>query len=213
MKSLYITCIICILLACACKKESYLTDGGLHNANTSLSTYDYLAQHAAHYFDTTILLIDHFGLKDSVNKAGTFFVFTDYAINLLMAKEGYASLGDLYNNTSSKIITQYLFTDSISLYNTTGSVQLENNWAGAPAPCGVKKLQGTYTVNLTNSSATYTFYYLQYVKINGVLDGSANAPGDDPADLAISCQTTGIRTATGTTLHVLVNNASINNIQ
>lgn len=213
MKSLYITCCICILLTCSCRKDGYLTDGGVHNANTGLSTYDYLAQHSAHYFDTTILIIDHFGLKDSVNKAGTFFAFTDYAINLLMSKEEYTSLEDLYNNTSSRIITQYLFTDSISLYNTTTNVQEENNWAGELAPCAVKKLQGTYTVNLTNSSATYTYYYLQYIKINGVLDGSANAPEDDPTDLALSCQTTGIKTSTGTTLHVLANNATINNIQ
>lgn len=213
MKSLYITCCICILLASACKKDSYLTDGGVHNANTGLSTYEYLAQHSAHYFDTTILLIDHFGLRDSVNKAGTFFAFTDYSINLLMNKEGYASLEELYNNTTAKIITQYLFTDSISLYNTTTNVQQEQNWAGEIAPCGVKKLLGTYTVYLTNSSATYSYYYLQYVKINGVLDGSTNAPEDDPTDLAISCQTTGIKTSTGTTLHVLVNNATINNIQ
>lgn len=213
MKSLYITCCICMLLACACKKDNYLTDGGVHNANTGLSTYDYLAQHSAHYFDTTILLIDHFGLRDSVNKAGTFFAFTDYAINLLMSKEGYTSLEDLYNNTTSRIITQYLFTDSISLYNTTTNVQLETNWAGDVAPCGVKKLEGSYAVYLTNSTAIYTYYSLQYVKINGVLDGSANAPEDDPTDLAITCQTSGIKTSTGTTLHVLVNNASINNIQ
>ncbi|WPV69722.1 hypothetical protein [Chitinophaga sp. LS1] len=213
MKSLYIICCISMLLATACKKDSYLTDGGVHNANTGLSTYEYLAQHSAHYFDTTILLIDHFGLRDSVNKAGTFFAFTDYSINLLMNKEGYASLEDLYNNTTAKIITQYLFTDSISLYNTSTNVQPEENWAGEIAPCGVKKLLGTYTVYLTNSSATYSYYYLQYVKINGVLDGSTNAPENDPTDLAISCQTTGIKTSTGTTLHVLVNNASINNIQ
>jgi hypothetical protein len=54
---------------------------------------------------------------------------------------------------------------------------------------------------------------LQYVKINGVLDGSANMPPGDVADLSIPCQTTGIQTSNGaTTLHVLANTALLNKL-
>ena len=211
MRSIYILSTIILLLA-ACKKDDYLHDGGVHNANTSLSTYDYLAQHSAHSFDTTILLIDHFNLKDSVNKAGTFFAFTDYAISLMMSQKNITSLEELYDSTSPKLITQYLFTDSISIYNSTESVVQKTNWAGDLAPCGVKKIEGSYQVYLTNSTATFSYFSLQYIKINGVLDGSPNAPANDLTDVPLTCQTTGIKTATGTTLHVLANNITLNNI-
>jgi len=73
----YIWILLVVLAAgvVSCKKTSYLTDGGLANAKTSLTTYDYLKQQPYHYFDTTILIIDHFNLKDSVNNSKTFFCF------------------------------------------------------------------------------------------------------------------------------------------
>ena len=82
--------------------------------------------------------------------------------------------------------------------------------SGSAAPAAYGKNSFAYTVYLTNSSPVFTYYTLTYVKINGVLDGSNNAPANDPADLVISCQTTGIQTSSGTTLHVLINNAPLN---
>lgn len=196
----------------SCKKD-YLTDGGTSSPNTSLSTYDYLKANKYHYFDTTLLLIDHFNLKDSVNKAGTFFAFTDFSIQRFMTGFGYASLDSLYAHTTSKLITQYMFSDSsITLNNATLIPVIHANWAGDTAMCAIDKVQGNYGINLVNTSPSFNYYTLQYIKINGVLDGSPNAPANDPVDVRIPCQTTGIKTSTGTTLHVLANILQLNKL-
>lgn len=202
--------IVLVVMSVSCKKAAYLTDGGVSNAKSSLSAYDYLKGHQYHYFDTVILMIDHFGLKDSVNKAGTFFAFTDFAVNGLMKTLGVSSLDSLYTKVSSKLLTQYMFADKLTL-DKAGAVPVQvQDWAGSAAPAAYGKNQFAYTVYLTNSSPVFTYYTLTYVKINGVLDGSPNAPANDPPDQVISCQTTGIQTSTGTTLHVLINNALLN---
>lgn len=193
----------------SCKKDNYLSNGGIHSVNTPLSTYDYLKQHSAHYFDTTILMIDHFNLKDSVNKSATFFAFTNFSVKLMMTNLKVNSLDELYDSVSSKLITQYLFGDNISLDNVSSTAVAKTNWAGPLAPCAVKTITGSYAVWLSGSAPIFSYYSLQYIKVNGVLDGSPGAPEGDPADVAITCQTTGIKTSTGTTLHVLANNAQL----
>jgi len=211
---LLITAGACIIAAftTSCKKD-YLTDGGTSKANTSLSTYDYLKANEYHYFDTTLLLIDHFNLKDSVNKAGTFFAFTDFSIHSFMINSGFSSLDSLYAHTTSKLITQYMFSDSsITLDNATLKPIIHANWAGDTARCAIDKVQGNYGINLVNTSPSFNYFTLQYIKINGVLDGSPNAPANDPVDVTIPCQTTGIKTSTGTTLHVLSNTLQLNKL-
>jgi hypothetical protein len=218
MRSIYkntlpVTLLLLVMALFACKKDNYLTDGGTHNAYTSMSTYDYLKGHSADYFDTVVLLIDHFNLKDTVNKAGAFFAFTDFSVNALMTALHCTSLQQLYDSVSSKLLTQYMFSDSsISLANAGLRAQQQTNWAGTAAPCAVEKKQYTYSVYLTNSSPTYTYYALVYVKVNGVLDGTPNTPPGDPADVELPCQTEGIKTSTGTTLHILANNAALNKL-
>lgn len=205
---------ICIIAAfsTSCKKD-YLTDGGASSPNTSLSTYDYLKANKYHYFDTTLLLIDHFNLKDSVNKAGTFFAFTDFSIQSFMISFGYTSLDSLYAHTTSKLITQYMFSDSsITLNNATLVPVIHANWAGDTARCAIDKVQGTYGINLVNTSPSFNYFTLQYIKINGVLDGSPDAPPNDPVDVRIPCQTTGIKTSTGTALNVLSNILQLNKL-
>src|SRR5581483_2777683 len=109
MKKYIYPVLVCMTMAglFSCKKAAYITDGGVAKATTPLSTYDYLKQQPYHYFDTTIAIIDHFNLKDSVNKSGTFFAFTDYAINLFMTTNGITSMEQLYDSVSSKFVTQY----------------------------------------------------------------------------------------------------------
>jgi len=194
--------------AIACKKSNYLTDGGTHDPHTTLSTYDYLKANAYHEFDSTIMLIDHFSLKDSVNKAGTFFAFTDYAINLFMINNNLTSMQMLFDSTSSRFLTQYMFgSKDIALGNVTNSTVEYPNWASDTVLSGVRKVEQSYLVFLTNSAPSYNYNVLQYVRINGVIDDSPGAPANDPVDTYLSCQTTGILTSTGTTLHVLMNNA------
>lgn len=206
---------VVITLPFACKKSDYLTDGGLSKTITPLSNYNYLASHAYHYFDTVVLIIDHFNLKDSVNKAGTFFAFTDFSVTALMKTLQVTTLNELYSQVTSKLVTQYLFTDtSITLNNASETAKQYANWAGdAMALSAVKKIENSYGVNLVNSAPAYNYFTLQYVKINGVLDGSPNMPPGDITDVNIPCQTTGIKTTNGaTTLHVLMNAASLNKL-
>ena len=212
-KYIFPAAIIMVLLSgmLSCKKAAYLTDGGISSAKSSLSTYDYLKGHKYHYFDTVILLIDHFNLKDSVNKAGTFFAFTDFSVNILMKKLNVTSLDSLYAKISSRLLTQYMFTATLTLSSASSTLPVQvPDWAGSAAPAAYTKSSFAYTVYLTNSSPVFTYYTLAYIQINGVLDGSPAAPANDPPDLVISCQTTGIQTATGTTLHVLINNTPLN---
>jgi hypothetical protein len=192
----------------SCKKD-YLKDGGVSSEKSSLSTYDYLQANKYHYFDTTLLIIDHFNLKDSVNRAGTFFAFTNFSVQSFLKNSGYANLDSLYAHTTSKLITQYLFSDSsITLRNANLSPVKYSNWAGDSAKCAVKKVAGTYNINLVNTSPSFGYFTLQYITVNGALDGSANAPPGDPVDIFTSCQTSDIHTATGT-LQVLSNTALI----
>ena len=205
-------CSLLVMLVSSCKKEGYLTDGGVAKAVTPLSNYDYLKANKFHYFDTTILLIDHFNLKDSVNKAGTFFAFTNFSVNALMTRLQCNSLDQLYDSVSSKLLTQYMFSDtSITLSNMTLDAKLYRNWASDTLKSGVKVIEGTYVEYLTSSIPVFTYNTLQYVKVNGVIDNSAGAPVDDPIDIILSCQTTGIKTSSGAkTLHVFANNVTLN---
>jgi len=192
-----VVCIVLLMLAgmASCKKNNYLEDGGVHNPHTPLSTYDYLKNQAYHDFDSTIMLIDHFNLKDSVNKAGTFFAPTDYAINVFMINNHLTSMQMLYDFVSSRLLTQYMFSQSITLDKVTTDAVLYHNWASDTVLSAVRKVANTYPVYLTNSVPSFTYYTLQYVWVN------------DPVDIYLSCQTTGILTSSGTTLHVLVDNA------
>jgi len=192
-----VACIALLMLTgiVSCKKSAYLEDGGVHNPHTSLSTYDYLKNQAYHDFDSTIMLIDHFNLKDSVNKAGTFFAPTDYAINAFMINNELTSMQMLFDSVSSRLLTQYMFSQSIALDNVTTDAVLYKNWASDTVLSAVRKVVNTYPVYLTNSVPSFTYYTLQYVWVN------------NPLDIYLPCQTTGILTSSGTTLHVLTDNA------
>jgi hypothetical protein len=191
------------LVAISCNKN-YLTDGGTSKANTSLSTYDYLAGNTYHYFDTVLLIADHFGLKDSMNNSGTFFAPTDFSVNALMLTLNVTTLDSLYNHITSKFLTQYMLSDK-GLTVTTATVAPEAHTTWADTICAVKKTAFTETV----ANSAFNYYVLQYVKINGQMDGVNGPVGNDPADVVLNCQTEGIQTSTGTTLNVLANNASL----
>lgn len=192
----------------SCKKD-YLKDGGVSNEKSTLSTYDYLQSNRYNYFDTTLLIIDHFNLKDSVNKAGTFFAFTDFAIQRLMVNSGFDNIDSMYAHTSSKLITQYLFSNNgITLKDAVLTPVEYTSWAGGSEKYAVNKVPGTYNINLVNTSPSFGYFTLEFITVNGELDGAANVPPGDPVDIFTLCQTSDIYTATGT-LHVLANTALI----
>ena len=205
MKNYWIALICLFLLSASSCKKSYLTDGGLAKAVTPLSNYDYLAGNTYHLFDTLLMVIDHYNLKDSVNMAGTFFAPTDVSISSVLTAEQWTSLDSLYAHCTSKFITQYCFADtSLSLYSATTIPVAHPSWADTIA--GLKKTAYTYLVVNTD----FTYYTLQYIKINGQLDGINGPVGSDPADVVLNCQTTGVLTSNGkTNLNVLSGNASL----
>ena len=212
IKSVFLL-LLCVVSFSDCKKINYLTDGGVHNVSTPLSTYDYLKGNENHLFDTTILIIDHFNLKNDINSAGTFFAFTNYSVTLLMVSLHVNTLNALYDSLSVGFVKQYMFAaKNINLAEATLASVAVNNLAGNLASSAVKKIPGVYSVNLVNSNPNFNYFTLMYVKVNGVIDGSPNAPSDDLRDVSIACQTTGIITSTGTTLHVLNNLAPLNKL-
>ena len=67
-----------LLMATVACKKSYTIGGSNFVAQVNMSTYDYLKTN--HLFDTLVIMIDKAGLKDELNKAGTFFAFTNYSV-------------------------------------------------------------------------------------------------------------------------------------
>ena len=73
-------------LVTSCTNDDYLTDGGIHNPNVNMTTYDFLKSNPL--FDTLIMAIDLVpGLKDEINAAGTFYAPTNFSINIYIADE------------------------------------------------------------------------------------------------------------------------------
>lgn len=194
----------CIL---ACKKDKYIEETGLHATTTSQTTYDYLKSEGQ--FDTLVSLIDHFNLQDSVNKSATIFAFTDYAAKLFMKDANIASLPDFYDSVSSGFITQYLFGSQIAESDLGLVPTAYPNWGGTKAPCSLWKIENLQYVYLTSSAPAFTYYRIQYKSIMGVDDEAPGRPSDDPADVTLTCQSTGLLTSTNSLVHVFANNVRL----
>lgn len=203
------------MLAVSCKKASYLTDEGLHKAQTPLTTYDYLKQHPWQMFDTLIQIIDHYQLQEEVNGAGTFFAPTDYAIETYMkAQRARRQLTDenaLYNMDSlwldikADSLRQYIFADKIEIASLPAE-DIVQKTSVAGIGMAVRKVRQTSGYNEWSSAPVY---FLNLIKIKGTIDDpdAAPIPNDPFRDVSVQCQTTGIltRNGSGTVLHVLRN--------
>lgn len=195
--------LLAAVLIMACEEDDYLTDGGVHSAETEFTTYDYLAHHKYHSFDTLLLLIDHFGLKEEVNNAGTFFACTDYAImNFLQLKidsvqdineNNTYTLDDMMDDITADSIRQYILADKVTLDGA--STAGDEYTTGGGTNMTVKKVLQTDASYYTWSSEPV--YFLYFIKFP-----------DEELSNNESCQTTGILTqsGTGTVLHALSNN-------
>ena len=206
--------IVTVVLVTGCKKTEYLTDGGVHNAKTELSNYDYLKQNSWQLFDTLLLVVDHYQLKEEVNKAATFFAPTDISIarylrikldSLHLIDENLTyTLDDMYKDLNADSVRQYLLGDKIDLANTPTTVTQHATLG--KTNCGVQKfLQTDPAYYQWGSSPVYSLYF---IKVRGGLDDPNNPlPPNDPSfDSRVLCQTTGIETSSGATvLHVLAN--------
>lgn len=201
---------VTFLLATSCKKAAYLTDDGIHNPKSSLSTYEYLRQHSWQSFDTLIMIIDHYNMKDEVNSAGTFFASTNYSIKQYMDfrlsekkltnDTAKYTLDSLYKDISADSLRQYLFTAKITLAGAPIQPAPYTSFAKNTNFAVFKQLQSTSTYTQYTTGQTYLLYL---VKVRGQLDVQGITPPLNEIDINVLCQTTGIESASGGILHVL----------
>lgn len=217
MKTLYL--FFAALLLCAgfiaCEKAAYLTDDGLHVEEVNQTTYDYLASHPHGMFDTLLLVIDHFNLKNEINAAKTFWVPSDYSVNryfqlkrdsvLLVDENAQYSFDQFLDDIPVDSLKAYIYNDAqYNLQSATVNYSTISNAAGLDGFVyhKQKQAQGAWSYQ--------PIYYLYYIKIRGEADqigadGIVTVKEDDQADLRVLCQTTGIKTSSGTLLNVLAN--------
>jgi hypothetical protein len=215
-KATVIISAVCFLLiaATSCKKTGYLTDTGVHDPVTPLNNYDYLAENQFNQFDTLLRIIDRFpGLKDEMNKAGTFFAPTDFSIlrtinARLTAKQqvnpsANYTLDSLINAISIDSLRQYMFKEKITLDNAPELQAAPYTSLGGTTQGAIKVLQTAAPYINRTTAATYLLYF---VKVRGALDTPGVPPPPAEIDISVLCQTTGILTSNGATiLHVLTN--------
>jgi hypothetical protein len=210
---LFLFICLAVTVFAGCKKADYLSGGTLHDPVTPLNNMDYLKTNAFKLFDTTTLLIEHFGLTSIVNDAKTFFAFTDYSvvnmINLkLQAKQAINpaatyTLNDLISEITADSLRQYMFNETIELETSPELKAKPYTSLGNTNMAALKQLQ-TGSQYLTRTQAPT--YLLFFVKVRGALDEPGVTPPVGQNDINVLCQTSGIKTSNGnTTLHVLVN--------
>lgn len=214
-----------IVLVTSCKKNDYLTDDGIHTAKTPLNTYDYLKSNQYKLFDTFLLVIDKFGLKDELIDAKTVFAVTDYSIKRYMDLRKAAlqqinenktyTLDSLYKEMTADSVRQYFFDEKITLQDAVIEPDVTQIPSQGNTPCGFSKRMWTVLElngndgglpNWTNTPA----YGLYYTRIRGTLDVPGVIPPANEIDIKVLCQTTGIlpssdKAGYDQVLHVLSN--------
>lgn len=214
-----------MLVTTSCKKNDYLTDDGIHDAHTSLNTYDYLKSNQYKLFDTFLLVIDKFALKDELLSAGTVFAVTDYSIKRYMDMRQAAlrlineskvyTLDSLYKDMTADSVRQYFFDEKITLQDAVIEPEVKELLSQGNITCGFSKRMWTILElngndgglpNWTNTPA----YGLYYTRVRGTLDVPGTTPPANEIDIKVLCQTTGIlptspKAGVEQVLHVLSN--------
>lgn len=208
----FIICSLGMAYFTSCKKSEYLTDGGLSVAKTPLSKYDYLKQNKYHLFDTLIMVIDHYNMKEEVNSAPTFFALTNYSINNYITfkrdsarrvnENNNYTITDMYNDITADSLRLYILKSRVELSSAPLQPTMVSNDAKAPAA-----IQRILQPKIFESWSSSPIYYLYYIKVRGGLDApnAITQPNDPDIDLKAQCQTTGIEPSSGGILHVLSN--------
>jgi hypothetical protein len=221
---LFICCLALVVLV-SCRKTDYLTDEGVHDAKTPLNTYDYLKANQYKLFDTFLLVIDRFNLKEDLLKARTVFAVTDYsirnyitlrqnAIRLIDANKSF-TLDSLYANITADSVRQYFFNEEISLEAAPIEPEVTQVTSQGGTSCGYSKRQWTVLELNGNDPGLFAWtnspiYGLYYTRIRGALDVPGITPPLNESDIKVLCQTQGIQPKSdkGTyeqRLHVLSN--------
>src|SRR5215207_254914 len=196
-----------VFLATSCKKNDYLIDDGVHDAHTPLNTYDYLQSNQYKLFDTFLLVIDKFNLKNELMNAKSVFAVTDYSIKRYMDIKQAAlrlidetkvyTIDSLYKNMTADSVRQYFFDEKITLADAVIEPDVKQLKSNANTNCGFSKRMWTVLElngndpglpNWTNTPA----YGLYYTLIRGALDVPGVTPPANEIDIKVLCQTTGI---------------------
>ncbi len=215
MKAIYMFGIGMLLAASGCQKASYLTDDGVHQAEVSKSTYEYLASHPHRMFDSLLMIIDHLGLREEINNAKTFWAPSDYSVSryFKVKRDSVRNIDENANYAFADFM-QELEPDLIRMYiNTDGS-----HWLGTAKNAytfieNTAQVEGFAYQRVLQPRGQWTYqdiYLLFMVKVRGEPDqvgpdGNVRVDRNDVPDARILCQTSGIKTASGTTLNVLNN--------
>lgn len=210
----------------SCKKNDYLTDDGVHDARTPLNTYDYLKANQYKLFDTFLLVIDKFNLRNELLDAKTVFAVTDYSIrNYINLKQAALQLIDinkrftldsLYANITADSVRQYFFDQKIALDEAPIEPEVKQLTSKGNTSCGYSKRQWTVLELNGNDAGLFTWtnnpiYGLYYTRVRGALDVPGTTPPANEVDIKVLCQTQGIMPKSsdkGTydqLLHVLAN--------
>ncbi|TDH26608.1 hypothetical protein EXU57_11000 [Segetibacter sp. 3557_3] len=203
---------IFLLLFCAafvavsCKKNDYLTDGGLHSAQTPLNTYDYLKSNQYKLFDTFLLVIDRFKLQDELMSSKTVFAVTDYSIRrymdirqsiLRLSDESKVySLDSLYKDMTADSVRQYFFNERYTLADAVMEPEVKEATSRGNTKCGISKRMFTIAeLNADGGLRSWTqtpAFGLYYTNVRGTLDVPGVTPPPNEADVKVLCQTSGI---------------------
>ena len=229
MKQYKITILVCLLFTFAvlsCKKDDYLTDGGVHDGKTPLNTYDYLQSNQYKLFDSFLLIIDKLNLKTELLQAKTVFAVTDYSIrNYIILKQNAIRLIDInktftmdsvYANITADSVRQYFFNQKISLDAAPMEPEVTQVTSNAQTACGYSKRQWTILELNGNDAGLFTWtnnpiYGLYYTKVRGAFDVPGITPPPNEIDIKVLCQTQGImpksfdKDSYDQMLHVLAN--------
>ncbi len=218
-------CCVLSLFFLSCKQKDYLIDGGKHEPRTDLNTYDYLKGNQYQLFDTFLLIIDKFNLKNELMEAKTVFAVTDYSIRNYMSLRQNAlrlidvnksfTLDSLYASITADSVRQYFFNEQISLDNSPIEPEVKQINSRGNTSCGYSKRMFTVLELNGNDGGLFTWtnnpiYGLIYTRVRGALDvpGIPSLPTE--TDIKVLCQTQGImpRSDKGSydqMLHVLSN--------
>ena len=205
--------IVLIVFLVSCKKNTFITDGGVSKPNVNMTTYDYLNSNPS--FSSLVHLIDKAGLKDSVNGNTTFFAVNNYGVDAWVSAKKQKRIVALNNENISFTIDSippayyrdslltYMFNGRITRDNLTVSGQLYDSKLG-PIP------NVHYEIKLRRVTDQYTDYldhvdFVNFTKVIASRDDLALDPTTIPKleqDASYDCQTSGIITTTGI-VHVL----------
>lgn len=190
----------CLILLISCQKDEYLDDEGLHDAQLNISKVEFLERNSWQLFDTLVLMIDHYNMRDEVNDAPTFFAATDYSF------AGLGSLDSIYKKMPADTLRDYIFTEKIKVDDLKRSEPKSLKSASGKTFQIFIRTDNDFFIGERWSSVEPDFLYL--TKIVGTVDPIGVDPSTLPLnerDIDVRAQTTGIIDPNGNMLHVLNN--------